>query len=313
MERVKDIKVNSSLTIRDLLMEFKNIGGFQAQEIYRGYEILKEMFEDKETIKVLSFPADIIATGIRGVIKDVIKNRLFDIVITTCGTLDHDIARLEKDYYIGYFDTDDFYLREKGIMRLGNIFIPIENYGPTIETFLKDRLKEIYEKMKKEGKNSISTYEFIWKIGETLENHPRKEESIIYWSYKNKIPMIIPGITDGAVGTQILFFMYENQDFNVSVWEDEKLLVKRFFGDKKVGALILGGGISKHHTIWWAQFSGGLEYAVYISSSVEQDGSLSGAKTKEAITWGKIKKTAKHVNIWGDITIIFPIIISPFL
>jgi len=65
-----------------------------------------------------------------------------------------------------------------------------------------------------------------------------------------------------------------------------------------VGALILGGGISKHHTIWWAQFSGGLEYAVYISSANELDGSLSGAKTKEAITWKKIRKNAKHVNIW---------------
>jgi len=313
MEEVKDIRVHSEMKIKELLEELKNIGGFQAQELYRGYEILKEMFERKDVIKVLSFPADIIATGIRGIIKDIIKNKLFDIVITTCGTLDHDIARLEKDYYIGYFDADDIYLREKGIMRLGNIFIPIENYGPTIENFLRERLKKIHEDMKKEGKNSISTYELVWKIGETLENHPKKEESIIYWSYKNKIPIIIPGITDGAVGTQILFYMYENPDFNVSVWEDEKFLVRTFFGEKKIGALILGGGISKHHTIWWAQFSGGLEYAVYISSAIEQDGSLSGAKTKEAITWGKIKKTAKHVNIWGDITIILPLIIAPFL
>jgi len=313
MEKVSDIKVNSEMRIKDLLDGLKNIGGFQAQEIYRGYEILKEMFEDKNAIKILSFPADIIATGIRGIIKDMMKKKLFDIVITTCGTLDHDIARLERDYYIGYFETDDIYLREIGIMRLGNIFIPIDNYGPTIENFLKDRLKKIHENMKKEGKNSISTFEFIWKLGETLEDHPKKEESIIYWSYKNKIPMIIPGITDGAVGTQILFYMYENPDFNVSVWEDERFLARIFFGDKKVGALILGGGISKHHTIWWAQFSGGLEYAVYISSAIEQDGSLSGAKTREAITWGKIKKTAKHVNIWGDITVILPLIIAPFL
>jgi len=313
MEKVRDIKINSEMKIKDLLEEFANIGGFQAQEIYRGYKILEEMFKNKDVIKVLSFPADIVATGIRGIIKDMIKNKLFDIVITTCGTLDHDIARLEKDYYIGYFDTDDIYLREEGIMRLGNIFIPIENYGPTIENFLKDRLKKIHEDIKREGKNSISTYEFIWKIGETLENHPRREESIIYWSYKNRIPIIIPGITDGAVGTQVLFYMYEHPDFNVSVWEDEKFLARTFFGEKKVGALILGGGISKHHTIWWAQFSDGLEYAVYISSAIEQDGSLSGAKTKEAITWGKIKKTAKHVNIWGDITIILPIIMAPFL
>ncbi|MEM1688098.1 MAG: deoxyhypusine synthase [Nanopusillaceae archaeon] len=313
MEKVKDIIINGDMKIKELIDSLSNVGGFQAQELYRGYQILDEMLNKKEIIKVISFPADIIATGIRGIIKEVIKKRLFDIVITTCGTLDHDIARLEKDYFLGFFETDDIYLKERNIMRLGNIFIPVENYGPAIENFLKDRLRIIHKKLIDEKKDRIGTYEFIWYLGETLENHPKKDESIIYWSYKNKIPIIIPGISDGAVGTQILFYRYENPNFNIDIWEDEKFLTKIFFGNKKIGALILGGGISKHHVIWWAQFSEGLEYAVYISSAIEQDGSLSGAKTKEAITWGKIKKSAKHVNIWGDVTIIFPIIMAPFL
>ncbi len=359
---VKDLKLNKKMKIKDLLEQFRQIGGFQAQELYRAYEILKEMFNDKNCIKVLSFPADIIATGIRGVIRDLIKNKMFDLVITTTGTLDHDLARLEKDYYLGYFEADDIYLREKGIMRLGNVFIPGENYGPAIEKILRPILEEIYQELdresyyfaecpickekiigktiedlfinleihlekhnkrlrdvkdririKGENKKIIGTYQFIWEIGKRLENHPRKEESIVYWSYKNKIPIIIPGITDGAVGTQILMFKTEHPDFEVSVWKDEIYLSEIFFGEKKVGALMLGGGISKHHVIWWAQFSGGLEYAVYITSAVEQDGSLSGARTREAISWGKIKKEAKHVTVWGDITIILPILIAPFL
>lgn len=313
MEKVKDIKIDGNIKIKDFMNILSNIGGFQAQELYRGYKVLEEMLNRKDLIKVISFPADIVATGVRGIIKEVIKKKLFDIVITTCGTLDHDIARLEKDYFLGFFDADDIYLKEKNIMRLGNIFIPVENYGITIEKFLKERIKIVHKKIKEEKKDRIGTYEFIWYLGETLEDHPKKEESIIYWSYKNKIPIIIPGISDGAVGTQILFYKYENPDFNVDIWEDEKFLAKTFFGNKKAGALVLGGGISKHHVIWWAQFCGGLEYAVYISSAIEQDGSLSGAKTKEAISWGKIKKSAKHVNIWGDATIIFPIIIAPFL
>ncbi len=313
MENVKDLKINKNICIKDLLEQFRNIGGFQAQELYRAYEILKEMLNDKNVIKVLSFPADIVATGIRGIIKDFIKNKLFDIVFTTAGTLDHDIARLSKDYYLGYFEADDIDLRNHRILRLGNIFIPEENYGVAIENTLKPILEDIYNKLKEEKRNKISTYELIWEIGKRLENFDKKEESILYWSYKNKIPIIVPGITDGAIGTNILMVQYSYPDIEVSVWEDEKYLVSKFFGDKKVGALILGGGISKHHAIWWAQFSGGLEYAIYISSAIEQDGSLSGAKTKEAITWKKIKKNAKHVNVWGDITIILPILSAPFL
>ncbi|BBL45775.1 deoxyhypusine synthase [Nanobdella aerobiophila] len=313
MEPIKDLKIKKDIKVSELLEQFKNIGGFQAQELYRGYEALKDMFNDKEVIKILSFPADIISTGIRGLIRDIIKNKLFDIIITTTGTLDHDIARLVNDYYIGYFDSDDIKLREEGILRLGNVYIPDNNYGLAIENILRPILNDIFDELNKDNKKRIGTYELIYKIGERLENNPRKEESIVYWSYKNKIPIIIPGITDGAVGTQILINEYDYPDIQISVWEDEKLLASKFFGDKKVGALILGGGISKHHTIWWAQFSGGLKYAVYISSANELDGSLSGAKTKEAITWKKIKKDAKHVNIWSDITIALPLIISDFL
>ncbi|BFI73193.1 putative deoxyhypusine synthase [Nanoarchaeota archaeon] len=313
MDKVKDIKINKEMKLKDLLEEFKYIGGFQAQELYRAYEILKEMINDKGIIKVLSFPADIIATGTRGLIKDIIKNKLFDIVITTTGTLDHDIAKLTKDYYLGYFDSDDVKLREEGILRLGNIYIPDENYGIAIEDTLKPILNDIFKELKEKGKKNIGTYELIWEIGKRLEKYDKKEESIIYWSYKNSIPIIVPGITDGAVGTQILMKEYDYPDIQVSVWEDEKFLASKFFGEKKVGALILGGGISKHHTIWWAQFSGGLEYAIYISSANELDGSLSGAKTKEAITWKKIRKNAKHVNVWGDITIILPLLMFDFL
>jgi len=359
MKPVKDLKINKDIKIVELLEQFKNIGGFQAQELYKAYEILKEMFNEN-VIKILSFPANIISTGIRGIIKDFVKNKKFDLIITTCGTLDHDLARLEKDYYLGFFEADDIYLREQKIYRLGNIFIPEEHYGVAIENLLRPILSSIYEELDKESyyliecpickekiiskdkenlfvlfsehlefhgkkiydinfkikeinKKVLGTYELIWEIGKRLENHPKKEESIIYWAYKNKIPIIVPGITDGAVGTQILFFKTEKKDFEVSVWKDEEFLMNLFWSNKEFGALMLGGGISKHHVIWWAQFAEGLKYAVYITSAIEQDGSLSGARTREAISWGKINKEAKHVTVWGDITIILPILAASFL
>lgn len=313
LEPVRDLNLSRDMKISDLIRNLSNVGGFQAQELYRAYEILREMFNDKNCIKVLSFPADIISTGIRGVIKDILRKKLFDIVITTAGTVDHDIARLTKDYYVGYFEADDIFLKEKGIMRLGNVFIPEENYGPNIESVLRPILREIAEEYTKKGIFKISTYELIWEIGKRLEKFDKKEESIIYWSYVNKIPIIIPGITDGAIGTQLLMISTEYSNFEISVWEDEKFLSKVFFGEKCVGALMLGGGISKHHVIWWGQFAGGLKYAVYITSAVEADGSLSGARTREAISWGKIRKNAKHVTVWGDITIILPLLLADFL
>ncbi len=304
MERVKDLNISSKTTIKDLIDSLSNIGGFVAQEIYNAKEILKEMFNDKNCIKFIGFTADIVSTGVRGILREIIKRKMFDIVITTAGTIDHDIARTFSNYYKGTFDVDDVYLAERGIQRLGSIFIPKENYGIVIERFMKKLLEEIYEK----GFRNISTYELCWEIGKRLN-----ENSILYWAYKNKIPVIIPGISDGCIGTQIFIFKERYKDFDVNIWKDEKYLSDIVFKNKSLGALIIGGGISKHHIIWWAQFSEGLKYAVYVTTAIEYDGSLSGARTKEAISWNKIRKDAKHVTVWCEATVALPLILGYFL
>ncbi|MEM3267305.1 MAG: deoxyhypusine synthase family protein, partial [Conexivisphaerales archaeon] len=104
-----------------------------------------------------------------------------------------------------------------------------------------------------------------------------------------------------------------HRDFHVDILKDEQMVADAVFDSNKLGALMVGGGISKHHTIWWAQFKGGLDYAVYITTAVEYDGSLSGAWLREAISWGKVKPKAKHVTVYGDATAVLPFIVSSAL
>ncbi len=49
----------------------------------------------------------------------------------------------------------------------------------------------------------------------------------------------------------------------------------------------MGGGLSKHHTLWWNQYRGGLDYAVYITTASEWDGSLSGDSSCRGYFLGK--------------------------
>jgi deoxyhypusine synthase len=95
--------------------------------------------------------------------------------------------------------------------------------------------------------------------------------------------------------------------------KDEQWLNDFVHESKKLGGIILGGGISKHHLIWWAQFRDGLDYAIAVTTAPEYDGSLSGARLKEAISWGKIKAQARHVTVEGDLTLIFPLIVAGVL
>ena len=293
------------MNTNNLVKELYESGGFTAKKVGIGVDIIENMIKDKKCIRFLSFPACICATGTRGIIKELLKRTLFDAVITTCGTLDHDLARIWANYYHGSFMADDAELYKEGVNRLGNIFIPNECYGKILEEKMQPILKNIYQK-----NNKWSTKDLIWEFGKNLESEKNKEESILYWAYKNKIPIYVPGITDGAFGSQVWMYYQEHRDFMIDLLKDEQDLSDTIFDAKKSGALIIGGGISKHHTIWWNQFKGGLDYAVYITTAMEYDGSLSGAQTREAISWGKIKEKADNVTIDGDATVFLPLMIS---
>jgi len=306
-KKVADIQLKKEST-NELVKQLYNSGGFTAKKLAVGVDILEEMIKQKNCVKFLSFPACIISTGTRGVIKELVKRKLFDIVITTCGTLDHDLARLWANYYHGHFIADDKELHKQGINRLGNIYIPNKCYGKILEEKMQPILSEIYKKDDK-----WSTKDLIWKFGKHLEKEKNKEESIIYWAYKNQIPIYVPGITDGAFGSQVWMYYQTHRDITIDVLKDEQDLSDAVFGAKNTGALVIGGGISKHHVIWWNQFCNGLDYVVYITTAAEYDGSLSGAQTREAISWGKIKENAHNVTIDGDATVMLPFMISALL
>jgi len=56
----------------------------------------------------------------------------------------------------------------------------------------------------------------------------------------------------------------------------------------------LGGGVSKHHALLASLLNGGLDYAVYITTSHQESGSMNSATTNEAKSWGKSKTIQKQ-------------------
>jgi len=301
---VKDISIKKGDNIQSIFDEMSKSGGFESRNLVEGLDILHAMIEDTKCLKFLSFVGAITSTGLRGIIKDMIKNKMFDVVITTCGALDHDIARHFSNYLEGSFTLDDSELADQHIHRLGNVLVPMASYGPLIE----EKMQAFLEKIYKSGKKEMSTAEITKMIGENLG-----EDSFLYWAYKNNIPVIVPGIMDGAVGSQIWLFTQKHNDFKLNVAADGDLLSGLIFKAKKSGALMIGGGISKHHTLWWNQYRDGLDYAVYITTAQEFDGSLSGALVREAISWGKVTQEAKQTTIHAEATTILPFLYSALL
>jgi deoxyhypusine synthase len=281
MKKVKDVH---SLT--DFLKNIEYVG-FQATKIGVAKKILKKM---EKSYNILAFTANLLATGIRGVIIDIIKTGKFKMIITTGGSIDHDIIRAFDDYYIGNFEMSDKLLHRKGYNRLGNIIIKNSSY---------ELLENITKKVIPEGKYTPSQIAKMY--GEYL--YKNNKESFLAEAYKRDIPVFCPGIVDAAIGLNFYFM-----NISIDPIPDLKNMINIINQQDKTGALIIGGGISKHHTIGANILRGGLDYSIYISTATEYDGSLSGAKTNEAISWGKINEKARHVNIYGEASIVLPLL-----
>jgi len=301
---VKDIEISSNMPIEKIFEELSQSGGFESVNLSDGLGILTDMISDKQCLKFVSFVGAVVSTGLRGIIKDMIKNKWFDVAITTCGALDHDIARHFSHYKEGSFTMDDKELADQDIHRLGNVLVPMESYGPLIEEKMQAFLEEEYQN----GTKEMTTAEICKMIGKHLG-----EDSFLYWAYKNNVDVVVPGIMDGAVGSQIWLFTQKHSDFKLNMAGDANLLSGLIFKAEKSGAFMIGGGISKHHTLWWNQYREGLDYALYITTAQEFDGSLSGALVREAISWGKVTKKARQATLHAEVTTILPFIYAALI
>ena len=298
--RVEDVRIDDAPSLDRLVRRLGDGGGFSAKAVAQGVDILAEILADREMTVFLSFPADIVATGLRGVLTTLVREGYVDAIVTTCGTLDHDLARSYKPYYHGEWTLDDADLHRRHLYRLGNLVIPEANYGTIVER----KMRAILERLYRQGTRSLSTVALARAIGESIP--ARATTSLLRAAADRQVPVFVPGITDGAVGSQVWLFWQDHKDLAIDLLADEQALSDLVFDAKRSGAIMIGGGISKHHTIWWNQFRDGLDAAVYITTAVEWDGRLSGARTREAVSWGKVKPTARHVTIDADATVVLP-------
>ena len=305
MRRVRDIVLRPGMSVRELVEQFEESGGFAARYLGQAARILGEMIRDPECVRFLSFVGAPVSTGLRGVLAELVKRGFFHVVITTCGTLDHDIARSLGDYLEGDFQMDDEELRARGYHRVGSVLVPLDSYGPAIERFVQDVLEDAYSR----GVREVGSWEVSRMLGERL----RDESSILYWAARKDVEVYVPGIMDGAVGTQLWLFQQRRRDFRLNLFRDAERLSEKVFKAVRTGALMVGGGISKHHTLWWNQFKDGLDYAVYITTAVEYDGSLSGAPLREAVSWGKVRPGARKATIYCDATVALPLLAAYLL
>nr|XP_048290632.1 deoxyhypusine synthase isoform X2 [Myodes glareolus] len=146
----------------------------------------------------------------------------------------------------------------------------------------------------------------ISRLGKEINN----PESVYYWAYKNHIPVLSPALTDGSLGDMIFFHSYKNPGLVLDIVEDLRLINMQAIFAKRSGMIILGGGMVKHHIANANLMRNGADYAVYINTAQEFDGSDSGARPDEAVSWGKIRMDAQPVKVYADASLVFPLLVA---
>jgi len=293
---IEDFKWKKNMTVKELTDSFKGLG-YQSIELKKAADVIVKMKKDSAKI-FLTFTSNMVTSGLRGFFAQIIKLKMADIIVTTVGGIEEDIMKASgHKFSIGKFDADDIELHEKGINRVGNILIKNESYMH-FEDMIKEILDSLYNKQKR-----WTVSDMLKEIGLTLND----ESSILYQAAKNNVPIFCPAITDGSFGFHLYLYQQKHPDFIIDVVKDFGNILLCTSYDEKKGVIALGGSISKHHAILSTLLNGGANYAVYMTTAHKTSGSMSGATTQEAKSWGKVQSESDIATVMGDVTITFPL------
>ncbi|GBE17563.1 putative deoxyhypusine synthase [archaeon BMS3Abin16] len=299
MDKVTQIKIDRNSDITDVLSEYSAAGVLGAGDLAKGTSIIEEMIGGESTV-FLGLAGPLVASGLRNIIADLIRDDMVQGIVTNGANLVHDlIEAFGGGHYQGAFGSDDASLHDQGLGRIGNVLTKTADF----ETF-ETRIQTMLHDMDEELRENISVAELTSEIGKKVDD----EKSILKTAYEKNVPIFSPGITDSMLGLQMWMFQQDNT-LKLNVLKDMTLLSDMVFNANETGGIFLGGGLPKHYIMGSNLLRGGLDRAVQITLDRPEAGSLSGARLEEGVSWGKVKDTSKKATIIGDATMLFPLMI----
>lgn len=317
-DKVQDLR---SIPTTDLLASFKTMG-FQATNLGLAIEEVEKMLnwvpktpvDPQEEVDAdivpefckifLGYTSNQVSSGNRELIRFLVQHKLVHVIVTSAGGIEEDFIKCMGKLHVGSFDLQGAELRKKGLNRIGNLIMPNENYC-TFEEWLNPILDEMHERQERDNIR-WSPASMIKLMGERINN----PESIYYWAARNNIPVFCPAITDGAIGDMLFFHSYRKEGLVLDLVSDIRALNGEALRAAASGLVILGGGVVKHHICNANLMRNGADYAVFINTGLEYDGSDSGASPDEAVSWGKIRMGAKPIKVTCEATIAFPLLVA---
>ncbi len=300
MPEVSHIKIRRGMSISNLAKGMEQVKVLGPGRFGKAAAILGEMFTDRDYVNFMALAGPIVPGGLRTLITELVSEKLVDGIVTTGANVTHDMLEgLGHKHIAGSETLDDMKLRRKGLSRIFDLLVKQK----AIEQ-LEKATHRMLNRIPESKRLNIASYELLWEFGRQLPDRL----SILRNAQKRGTPIFCPGIFDSMLGLNLWTYSQLNPLF-VNPFKDFSRIVEMAHDAKQVGAVILGGGMPKHHLLIANSFRGGVDAAIQITLDRPEGGGSSGAPLEEAISWGKIKSPRKLVTIVGDATMIFPLLV----
>lgn len=290
------------------LLEHCGSTGIQSSNLHRAVEIVNEMLRWRgaagERCKVfLGFTSNMVSSGLREVLRYLCEHRLVDVVVTSAGGVEEDLMKCLADHLLADAAAPDAELRRRGLNRIGNMFVPNDNYCK-FEAWLTPLLDEMWEQQAAGARWTPSR--MVDFLGSRVDN----PDSIYHWCHRNGIPVFCPAITDGSIGDMLFFHSHRRPGLVLDLVEDIRAVNSSAMFAPCTGVVILGGGVIKHHILNANLMRNGADFAVFVNTAVEYDCSDAGASPSEAVSWGKLRADARSVKLFAEASLVFPLIVA---
>ncbi len=300
MDKVHHIDPTKTKELQTFLDSMEKVGVLGAGRLGRAAGIIQRMFEDPECFTFLSMSGPMVPGGLRKVVSQLVESGKVDAIVTSGANIVHDLVEAYGGaHYRVPAGKDDYELREAGMGRIADIYVKeedFEKFEKGIYTFL-DELPE--EKM-----TTLAPTEFLRELGLAQKD----DSSILRQAALRNVPIFSPGLMDSMLGFHLYTYSTTKQ-LSLDFVKDLRILGEIITQTKKTGAIMLGGGLTKHFTMGSTILKGGLNMAVQVTLDRPEGGSLGGAPLVEGVSWQKMQAESNFETVIGDATIIFPLLI----
>ncbi len=262
------------------------------------------MFQDSSYTNFLTIAGPMVPAGFRSLFGDLIDRGFLDALVTTGANLTHDVIEsLGLHHYQGSFNVDDRRLIRAGYSRIADIFVKESSFEKLDKT-----VRKFLSQIPVTDRKNIAYSDLLARLGQMIKD----DDSILHKAARKNVKIFSPGLLDSILGLSLWSFA-QTEVLQLNPITDVTNMVNMAMEADKIGVIILGGGLPKHHTLLASVLREGVDRAVQITSDRPEPGGLSGASLAESISWRKIRKGGVFVDVYGDATMCFPLIIGAVL